>query len=185
MITVLLPLSAFNIMISSCYFQFNGKVYQQQNGLAMGNPLSAFVANCFMSEFETTAKNNNPNFPLTWHRYVDDTFVVMDKNGVDDFLHYLNGINPKIKFTMETESNDSIPFLNMNLTRLDDKIIFNVYRKPTCTERCIPNTSYHSEKTKFAAFNSFCFRAINFPLSDVDFETEREKIYKIADTIEK
>lgn len=169
------------LCLETCYFQFNGKVYQQTNGLAMGNPLSAFAANCFMSEFETTAKNNNPNFPSSWFRFVDDVLVVINESNVHDFLNYLNGMNPRIRFTVETESNGSIPFLDMNLTRLDDKITFNVYRKPTSTERCIPNTSYHSKNTKLAAFNSFCFRAINFPLSEVDFEIEREKIYKIAD----
>lgn len=64
---------------------------------------------------------------------------------------------------------------------MNDTIAFNIHRKPTNTDRIIPNTSYHTEQTKLAAFNSFCFRAIKYPLSDLDFENERQKIYVIAD----
>lgn len=169
-----------NLCLGTCYFQFNNRVYQQKNSLAMGNPLSAFAANCFMSQLETKAKEDYPNFPSIWYRYVDDTFTIIDKDNVVDFLRYLNSINPTIKFTMETEENESIAFLDLKLTRIDGKIDFNVYRKETSTDRCIPNNSYHSKQTKLASFNSFCYRAINFPLSENNFIEERKKLHTIA-----
>lgn len=171
-----------DLCLGTCYFQFNKKVYQQVDSLAMGNPLSAFAANCFMSEFETNAKSICPDFPSIWFRYVDDTFVIIDRDRIDDFLIHLNSLNNRINFTCELENNGVLPFLDLKLTRINDSIDFNIYRKETTTDRCIPSNSYHSKRTKFAALNSFCYRAVNVPLSGENYEAEVNKIYQIADT---
>lgn len=170
-----------HLCLNTCYFRFNNKVYKQVNSLAMGNPLSAFAANCFMSYFETRAKENYPDFPSIWFRYVDDTYIVIDKEKVDDFRNYLNGINGRIHFTCEIEQNNVLPFLDLKLTRVNDMIDFNIYRKDTTTDRCIPSTSYHSQRTKLSAFNSYCYRAVNVPLNEENYCNEVNKIYQIAD----
>jgi hypothetical protein len=41
------------------FFQFNGKFYEQTEGTAMGNVLSSFLANLFMSNFEAELKQQN------------------------------------------------------------------------------------------------------------------------------
>lgn len=168
-----------NLCLGTCYFQFNNRVYQQVNSLAMGNPLSAFAANCFMSSFETKA--NYPDFPALWYRYADDTCVVIHKDKVNDFMNYLNSINSRIKFTCEIECGGVLPFLDLQLKRINSKFEFNIFRKETATDRCIPSTSYHSQQTKLASFNSYCYRTVNLPLSDDDMNAEMDKIYRIAD----
>lgn len=169
------------LCLGTCYFKFNGKVYQQLDSLAMGNQLSSFAANCFMSALETGAEESYPDFPSIWYRYVDDTFAVIDKDKVDDFLFYLNGLNDRIHLTKEHEQGGSLPFLDLNITRMNDSLEFNIYRKVTNTDRCIPSTSYHSTQTKFSAFNSFCYRAINVPMSDTNYQKEIDKLYTVAD----
>lgn len=120
----------------------------------MGNPLSAFAANCFMSSFEMEAKANYPDFPSLWYIYVDDTCVVIHKDRVNDFMNYLNGIISRIKFTCEIEKDGVLPFLDLHLKRMNNKFEFGIFRKETATDRCIPSTSYHTQQTKLAAFNS-------------------------------
>lgn len=68
------------------------------------------------------------------------------------------------------------------ITRQNNRIDFDfdIYRKPINTDRCNPNKSYHQKRTKHAAFNSFCYRAVNVPLSEDNFNKEIEKINQIA-----
>ena len=36
----------------STYFQYNGSIYEQRKGVAMGSPVSAVIANLYMEVFE-------------------------------------------------------------------------------------------------------------------------------------
>ena len=45
-------------------FLFQGKYYEQVHGAAMGSPISPFIANLFVEEFEVKAFNTAPNPPL-------------------------------------------------------------------------------------------------------------------------
>ena len=58
------------------YFELEGKLYRQDEGMAMGSPLSPIFANIFMEEFEQKALSLAQLKPKIWWRYVDDTFVV-------------------------------------------------------------------------------------------------------------
>ena len=41
-----------NFVLRSTYFQYNGSIYEQKDGAAMGSPVSAVIANIFMEDFE-------------------------------------------------------------------------------------------------------------------------------------
>ena len=59
------------------HFLFNGKVYDQIDGVAMGSPLAPVLANLFMRHFEENVfKNFGGKLPLFYGRYVDDSFVI-------------------------------------------------------------------------------------------------------------
>lgn len=64
---------------------------------------------------------------------------------------------------------------------LSPLVIHNfIYIKPTNTDRCIQNKSYHEKKSKFAAFYLFYCRAVNIPFSEKNFKQEVDKINHIA-----
>ncbi len=48
--------------VNQNYFQFNEKYYKQEEGLAMGSPLSGLLSNIFMHDLESNVilTNNNP-----------------------------------------------------------------------------------------------------------------------------
>ena len=50
--------------LSSTYFIFQGRFYQQQEGAAMGCPLNPIVANLYMEQFENQAINTVPHPPF-------------------------------------------------------------------------------------------------------------------------
>ena len=72
----------------------------------MRSPISAVI-----EDFEEHALSSAPTAPKIWTRYVDDTFTVLKRNDVEDFLQHLNTQQPTIRFTMETENDNTIPFL--------------------------------------------------------------------------
>ena len=78
----------------------NGSIYEQRDSGAMGSPVSTVIANLYMEIFEEQAIESAPCKPKIWKRYVDDTFTILDRDKVDDFLQHLNSQQPSIRFTM-------------------------------------------------------------------------------------
>ena len=112
-------------------FQFNGNLYKQIDGVAMGSPLGPLMANTFMCSIEEKLAHENklPNF---YKRYIDDTFaLVPDLTAATDFLSVLNDAHPAIQFTMETAVNNSLPFVGMVISKTDNHLSTSVYRKKT------------------------------------------------------
>ena len=92
-----------NFVLRSTYFQYNGSIYKQLEGAAMGSPVSAVIANLYMQSFEQQAITSSAYKPRISKRYVDDTFTILDRGNVDSFLQHLNNQQLSINFTMETE----------------------------------------------------------------------------------
>ena len=115
-------------------FLYNGSYYKQVEGVAMGSPLGPILANIFLCYHEKKwLENCPPEFkPIKYVRYVDDTFLLFwDESHVDLFQQYLNQQHNNIKFTVEKEENDCLPFLDVLVTRMDTEFITGTYRKPT------------------------------------------------------
>ena len=87
--------------------------------------------------------------PKIWKRYVDDTFTILSRDKVDIFLQHFNSQQPRIRFTMETETNNTIPFLDTLVTRDSDGYFStSVYRKPTHTDQYRAYDSHHPQSVK-------------------------------------
>ena len=107
-------------------FQFEGNLYEQVDGVAMGSPLRPLMANAFMCNIEEQLETKK-KMPPFYKRYVDDTLSAMpDFESASEFLTTLNNSHPSIDFTMELEENDRLLFLGMDITRngcrLDTKV---------------------------------------------------------------
>ena len=101
----------------------------------MGSPVSAIAT----SSYE----------PRIWKRYVDDTFTILDRENVDDFLQHLNNQQPSIRFTMETEKDNKLAFLDTAVLREPDGCLTTgVYRKPTHTDQYLAYDSHHPQSVK-------------------------------------
>ena len=162
------------------FFQFNETFYKQNFGTSMGNSLSPFIANIFMSRLEMKLSTAE-EIPAVWFRYVDDIFCVMKRDKIEQTLHTLNSQFESIKFTYETEVNGVLPFLDLEIIRNNNKLEFGIYRKPTATQRYITSDSYCNLQHKHAAFNSMTYRLCNIPLAPNKFQQELKEINKIAE----
>jgi len=75
-------------------FQFEGNLFEQVDGVAMGSPLGPLMANAFMCNIEEKLENQN-KMPAFYKRYVDDTLSKMpDVSSASEFLLTLNEIRP-------------------------------------------------------------------------------------------
>ena len=136
-------------VLRSAYFQYNGSIYEQKYGAAMGSPLSAVIANLYMESFEEQAITTSSYEPRIWKRYVDDTFTILDRENVDDFLQHLNNQQPSIRFTMETEKDNKLAFLDTAVLREPDgRLTTSVYRKPTRTDQYLAYDSHQPQSVK-------------------------------------
>ena len=103
--------------LKTTYFIFQGKFFEQVKGAAIGSPISPIVANLFMEDLEVKALSTAPTPPTFWKRFVDDTFIIIQRSSKESFLQHLNSIHDNIHFTCEEPNEDeSIAFLDMLIT---------------------------------------------------------------------
>lgn len=168
------------------YFKFQEKFYIQHDGLAMGSPLSSILAELFLNHIENkylwSDKNKLKSKIIFYYRYIDDTLLSF--NGTSrqlNLLHsYLNNMHSHLRFTLETESNNALNFLDLTIFKQNDKYAFKIFRKPTTTAHTIHSSSHHPHSHKLAAYNSMIHRFLSIPLEQADFNDELNTIKFIA-----
>ena len=118
------------------------------------------LANIFMCDFEEKWLLNAKVSPLFWNRYVDDTFTMFhNKDSANEFLHYLNSCHSNIKFTIEFEQNNAIPFLDILVTRIQNNaFVTSIYRKKTFTGLYTKWDSFTPRKYKINLIRSLSYR---------------------------
>ena len=80
---------------------------------------------------------------------MDDIFTILDRENIDDFLQHLNNQQPSIHFTMETEKDNKLAFLDTAVLREPDgRLTTSVYRKPTRTDQCLAYDSHQPQSVK-------------------------------------
>ena len=124
----------FIFATAKTYFLFNGIIYDQVDGIAMGSPLAPTLANLFMGYHETNWLSQfEGTKPTFYRRYVDDIFATFtNENDANTFFDYLNNRHTNIKFTKEYNKNCEIPFLDILINNKED-LKTTVYHKETCS----------------------------------------------------
>jgi len=148
----------------------------------MGSPLGPTLANIFMCHYEKICLQDCPTSfkPCKYFRYVDDTLLLFrSSDHIKLFLNYLNDKHPNIKFTHEVESNGSLPFLDINISRDNNYFTTSVYRKPTYTGLTTKFSSYIPIKYKGNLVSILIYRAFKISKNYHIFHQEVEFIISI------
>jgi hypothetical protein len=148
-----------DFILKTTYFAYNGRIYQQTYGAAMGSPISPLVANAFMEHLKVQAPATAAHPPRTWLRYVDDTFVIIEKEYIEELSSHINEFHLSIKFTSELQKDNTLPFLDA-LVYLDDSntIQLDIYRKPTHTDHYLNYDSHHPKHQKLGIIKTLFYR---------------------------
>ncbi len=80
----------------------------------MGSPISGVIAEVVLQRLEKEVLLRCP--PKFWARYVDDTFVVIERNKVGMIWGQLNSLFPYIPFTRELEQDNQKAFVDVLVT---------------------------------------------------------------------
>jgi len=94
-----------------------------------------------------------------WLRCIDDTMNAVHENKIDEFHEHLNKQNTSIQLTKEIEKNGKVPYLDGLVTRENNTLRTNVYRKPTQTDRLLDQTYYNPTSHKATTVRTLTRRA--------------------------
>nr|VZI29516.1 unnamed protein product [Spirometra erinaceieuropaei] len=124
------------------YFTSDEAIYEQVKGTPICSPISGFIAEAVLQRLESLVfQHHKPKF---WARYVDDTFVVIDRDQLLTFKERLNAVFPDIQFTMEEEKNNQLAFLDVLVCRKDcGQLKTKVFRKATNTMQVLNFNNNH------------------------------------------
>jgi hypothetical protein len=94
--------------------------------------------------------------------------VIYDQQltSVDIINYALNQLNPHLSFTYTTETDNTIPYLDLTTHRHTHSLSMGIYRKPTQTDTTINFTSNHPIQHKLAAHYFYIHRMLSLPISN-------------------
>ena len=137
---------------------FNGRMYRQIDGVAMGSPLGPVLANIFLGYCETMIAEHR--WLELYRRFVDGTFsVFVGKEKALEFLDCLNGLHPALRFTVEEEGDMKLPFLDVLVMKDMKRFGTTIYRKATFTGLYTQWDSFCAPGGKIALIRSLALRA--------------------------
>ena len=161
---------------------FDNKYYSQIDGVAMGSPLGPTFANIFLCYHESNWLKDCPKDfkPVYYKRYVDDIFVLFNKpEHAQFFLEYMNKKHKNMKFSIETEINGSLSFLDVKIFRENDKFVTSVFRKETFSGVYTNFISFIPLEYKFGLVHTLLNRCFNLSSDFLKFHHEVDKLKKI------
>ncbi|BHF61927.1 hypothetical protein SprV_0100490700 [Sparganum proliferum] len=150
------------------YFTFDRTIYEQVKGTPMGSPISGFIAEAVLQRLESLVfQCHKPKF---WTRYMDDTFVVIERDQVLTFQEHLNAVFLDIQFTMEEEENNLLASLDVLVCRKDcGGLKTKVFRKATNTMQVLNFNSNHPISHKHSCVRTL-YRRVETHCSEPEYK---------------
>jgi hypothetical protein len=169
------------LVLEGNIFEFNGDLWQQKIGTAMGTKVAPTYACLFMGSLENKILQawKGPA-PHLWRRYIDDIFFIW-RASVEDleaFIKFINDQHPYIKFTATYDNTTkTIPFLDMSVSINDDGLLeTDLFRKETAKVQYLLTSSCHpGHITKNIPF-SLAYTVKRICSKDEDFKLRLEQL---------
>ena len=160
-----IPLDCLRELLELCttnvQFMFDGVLFRQVDGCAMGSCLGPIFADIFLGFLELTWSDEIERSTTLYRRFVDDCFLLVPS--FEEAFHLLkvfNIMHPSIKFTCELEQDNQLPFLDVYCQRRYDGTVYtSVYRKSTWTGLYTSYFSFVPRSYKAGLIRSLTCRA--------------------------
>lgn len=144
----------------------------------MGSSISSVIAQLVMENLEESVlKKFKFKIPL-YYRYVDDCIMLIPKEKNEYVLKEFNAFHKRIQFTIETQKDNSISFLDTIIYNTQGTLKTMWYTKKTWSSRYLNYNSNHPKKQKKSVIIGLTDRAIS--LSDPEYRENAIKKAKDA-----
>ncbi|KAL5258256.1 hypothetical protein ACHWQZ_G013033 [Mnemiopsis leidyi] len=127
-------MEALEITLDNNLTVFNGNMYVQVSGTAMGPNNACQYADTALSPLDREIYNCQDIVkPEFYGRFRDDIYVAWSDTleKLDEFLTWLNGYHRNLKFTMSTPSLEGTEFLDLFIYSKNNRIETTTYSKPS------------------------------------------------------
>ena len=166
------------VILKNNLFKFNGEMFRQEIGAAMGSPPIPAYANIFMAEtmdnkikeLAEKYQENNQSKMLAFKRFLDDYISIFagSSQKLHELFEELNRFHPTIKLTMnhttnpnepkedrcDCEQKSAIPFLDTSISIKNRRLDTDLYRKETDRNQYLLLSSCHpAQVTKSVPFS--------------------------------
>ena len=147
----------------------------------MGSPLALFIANLFMGHHEQHWLIQKEALSVLFYkRYVDDNFCIFKTSEqADKFLNFLNTRHKNIKFTIEKEQDQKLPFLEVFITKTSNNRITTNYKKLTDTGLLTNYLNFIPTRYKLGLVKTFVDRLYKINNTWSGFHNNMEKTNSI------
>ena len=145
--------------------------YRQTDGLAMGAKPAPPLANIWLSKYEPDIQDTATFF----ERYMDDILRDIKVHLIETTLHRINQLHPKLKFTIEKEEDGCLPFLDMKISHVENRLSSTWYVKPTDTGLIMNFHDSAPRRYKKSVVQSFVHRISRCCSSKENMMTSLEK----------
>jgi len=110
-------MSLLRVILTQNCFTFQQTIYQPNQGITMGSPISSLIAEIFLQQYEDkNIKHLLDTKNIAYYaRYVDDILIIFDttKISLHTITRYINNIHSNIKLNTTYEQHSSIDFLDL------------------------------------------------------------------------
>ena len=141
----------------------------------MGSLLGPSLANAFLSYYEKNWLNNCPRGfkPVFYQRYIYDIFLLFKSNDhLKHFQDFLNSCHSNMSFSMETEKENKLSFLDVEVICEQGNFTNTVYRKPTFSGVYSNFESFLPPVYKFGMVYTLVYRCFRISSNWTQFHTE-------------
>ena len=145
-------LDALEITLDNNLTEFNGQMYRQIKGTAMGPKNACAYADTAMTKIDKLVNEGgwDPKFkPLLWERFRDDIYILWT-HGLEKLLEFRDWLNSQIQglvFIMSIPSPTGSEFLELFIYTKDGILHTKVYSKPCDDHTFLVPSSCHPTHT--------------------------------------
>jgi len=150
----------------------------------MGSPISSTLEEIYLQYLEEKCIKHCLEHEdiLYYGRIVDDLLLIYDRRKIsaDKIHNFVNHTDVNLEFKISEEINNTLPYRDLSISRSNNNIELDIYRKPTYTDIMIHYTSNHPYNHKVAAFIFYINRMISMPITRQATNQEWHKILTMA-----
>ena len=175
-------------ILENNYFSFQGTMYRQIRGTAMGSNVAPCFANLFLAAYEKKWMADLGHlFPCKYYRYLDDVFFVytQGRDKLAQWCRAMNETSPSLRFTFDIGT--TVTFLDLEISvgtrhKRSFQLDYNLFDKPTNRHLYTDPSSNQPDKYKFSWITGENIRLLRNSDSEKKFNENilRYKEYLLA-----